>query len=60
MPFARLAELGKLEPVLDFLVLLRVIIHLFALGALELDEGFLGHTRGNDGAILPERARTVK
>lgn len=40
---AVLAELRKLKTPLDFGVLLRVVVHLFAFSALEFYQCFLGH-----------------
>ncbi len=44
--FAMLAELFQLKTRLDLFVLLRVVVHLFANGAFQLDEVILGHRCG--------------
>lgn len=44
--FAGFAELLKLKTRFELLVFGRVVVHLFAFGALEFDQILLGHRRG--------------
>lgn len=60
---APLAMLGERETLLDrLLILRRVVVHPLALGALELDQCFLGHSEihrkpRNPSQILGKRSR---